>query len=112
MIRVLSNWGNDDEIKNGTLSEEQVENICRWRKNKCSEFTVENIQKVDRSTRYLLIKHRTCKGKPMCGQVLNYLEVFDAIDEVHRSIGHLRQEATLVACKPKYYIVTQYLVKI
>ena len=32
MIRVLSNWGNDDEMKNGTLSEEQVENIRSWRK--------------------------------------------------------------------------------
>jgi hypothetical protein len=101
MIRVLSNWGNDYEIKNRTLSEEQVENIRRWRKNNsigytwCSEFTVENIQKVNGSTRSLLIKHQTHKGKPMCGQVLNYLEVFDAIDEVHRSIGHLRQEATL-----------------
>lgn len=118
MIRVLTNWGNDDEMKNGTLSEEEVENIRKWRKNNsigyawCSEFTVESIRKVDGSTRYLLIKHRTRKGNPIRGLVLNYLEVFDAIDEVHRSIGHLRQEATLVACKPKYYSVTQHLVKI
>jgi hypothetical protein len=118
MIQVLSNWGNDDEMKTGTLSEEQVEDIRRWHKNNpigytwCSEFTVESLKKVDGSPRYLLIKHRTRKGKPMRGQVLNYLEVFDAIDEVHRSLGHLRQEATLVARKPKYYSVTQYLVKI
>ena len=101
MIRVLRNWGDADKIKYGPLSGEQVEEIRRWRKNNsigytwCSEFTVENIQKVNGSTRSLLIKHRTRKGKPMCGQVLNYLEVFDVIDEVHRSIGHLRQEATL-----------------
>ena len=48
---------------------------------------------------------------PSLGQeVISQEEVFDAINDIHRSTGHMGMEHTYTYCSPQHYSITQEMV--
>ncbi len=42
--------------------------------------------------------------------VISHEEVFDAINDIHRSTGHMGMERTHTHCTDKYFSITQFMV--
>ena len=75
------------------------------------KYMVEYIHLPD-GTRRAVLRRRE-NNRPNGGRiVVSREQVFDAIDEWHRSKGHMGMERTHTACREKYYNCTQLLVRI
>lgn len=116
VISLLSNWKSHEEMKDMSAEELRAQQLFKKKhKNKgykcITRYTLDEQDELPDGTTVRRVR-RIEKNRDQGRLVIPQLRVFDAIDEYHRSNGHLGQERTYTAVSAKYYSVTQDLAKI
>ena len=117
IIFVLEHWEVGVRISSLMHDKERYRAVKQFRESHkegykyATKYFVTYITLPDGSTRHVL--RRKEGGKPNGGRiVVSRDQVFDAIDEWHRTKGHMGMERTHNYCRQKYHNCTQALVKI
>jgi hypothetical protein len=106
MIRVISNWGDNDFLKEASVDDPVANSFRKFRKSNPSgynyvrDFKIELAETLDESQR-LILKH-----KKSGGIVSHMLNIFDIIHKAHSRQGHLKAERTLANMQPIHYSPT------
>jgi hypothetical protein len=102
IIKVLTNWGDDNVLKAASLEAPDT-NTCRnFRKENIQgysyvkQFQIEEAKGLDGSLKIIL------KHKKSGGIVLHMLDIFDVIHKAHSRQGHLKVDKTLANCTMFY----------
>jgi hypothetical protein len=112
MIHVISNWGDDNFLKEASSDDPVASAIRKFRKSNTSgynyvrDFKIEASETLDESQRWIL------KHKKSGGIVSHMLNIFDIINEAHSRQGHLKAERTLANMQPMHYSPTLELCKL
>jgi hypothetical protein len=111
IIKVLTNWGDDNVLK-AASPEDPASNACRnFRKENiqgysyAKQFQIEEAKGLDGSLKIIL------KHKKSGGIVLHMLDIFDVIHEAHSRQGHLKVDKTFANCT-MFYSPTYKLCKL
>ncbi len=112
IICVLTNWGDDDVLKNASYDDSEASTKLKFRKsnpqgyNYVKYFDVEKTETLDGSVK-MILKHKNSGGV-----VSHMLNIFDVIHDAHCRLGHMKVEKTLANCLPMFYSPTYELCKL
>ena len=112
MIHVISNWGDDDVLKEASSDDPVASAIQKFRKsntrgyNYVRDFKIEASETLNESQRWIL------KHKKSGGIVSHMLNIFEIINKAHSRQGHLKAEKTLANMQPMHYSPTLELCKL
>lgn len=119
IIRVVRRWKSDSlGEKNGEFTDDELRANAKWKSenrkgyNWIKEFHDSTLELPDGTTRDVLYRLEKDKGeaeKTPKRIVLCKDDIFDVINDAHRSNGHMGIERTYTACCAKYYSVTQLM---
>ena len=107
--------------KEGDLSEVEKKEFNKFKKDNKQAYKwkdlyhTSSIELPDGSTKIVMRQMEKKAGESLLspGQiVVSQEDVFDIIDELHRANGHMGQEWTHAMIAPKYYSITQDMVRI
>ena len=107
--------------KEGDLSEVEKKEFNKFKKDNKQAYKwkdlyhTSSIELPDGSTKIVMHRMEKKAGESLLspGQiVVSQEDVFDIIDELHRANGHMGQEWTHAMIAPKYYSITQDMVRI
>ena len=107
--------------KEGDLSEVEKKEFNKFKKDNKQAYKwkdlyhTSSIELPDGSTKIVMCQMEKKAGESLLspGQiVVSQEDVFDIIDELHRANGHMGQEWTHAMIAPKYYSITQDMVRI
>jgi len=112
MIHVISNWGDNDVLKEASSDDPVASAIRKFRKsntrgyNYVRDFKIEASETLNESQRWIL------KHKKSGGIVSHMLNIFEIINKAHSRQGHLKAEKTLANMQPMHYSPTLELCKL
>jgi hypothetical protein len=112
MIHVISNWGDDNVLKEASSDNPVASAIWKFHKSNTHgyyyvrDFKIEASETLNESQRWIL------KHKKSGGIVSHMLNIFENINEAHSRQGHLKVEKILANMQPMHYSPTLDLCKL